>query len=200
MRKTVVIAEVACFAVAAILGCIYSDRLNRERELKDHIEAVGAQTLSIARELQGKVQRFSSELDSRLSSGEEYFASATNKMAGLRQRWGKSTDEKVRQILAEAESGLAEEEQKLVAAREAKARVKSALEPLVAELAEIEGMSITNAATLEMVVQRVADCSDSFNAVKQSQDIAAIVGMSSRFRSHVDAIEKIFNFALFKPE
>jgi hypothetical protein len=34
---TVVIAEVACFAVAAILGCIYSDRLNRERELKEHI-------------------------------------------------------------------------------------------------------------------------------------------------------------------
>jgi len=51
VRKTVVIAEVACFAVAAILGCIYSDRLNRERELKEHIEAVGAQALSTVREL-----------------------------------------------------------------------------------------------------------------------------------------------------
>ena len=196
MRKAVVIAEVACFAVAAVLGCIYSDRLNRERELKEHIEAVGAQTLSIARELQGKVQRFSSELDSRLSSGEEYFASATNKMAGLRQRWEKSTDEKVRQILAEAESKLAEEGQQLVAAREAKARVKSALDSLSADLAEIEGMTIADEATLRMVSQRVVGCSDSFNAVKQSQDIAAIVGMSSRFRSHVDAIVMDAAYAL----
>ena len=196
MRKTVVIAEVACFAVAAILGCIYSDRLNRERELKEHIEATGAKALSTVRELQGNIRRFSSKLDLMVAEGEKCFASATNKVAGLRQRWEKSTDEKVRQILAEAESKLAEEGTQLVAAREAKARVKSALEPLVAELAEIEGMSITNAATLAMVVQRVADCSDSFNAVKQSQDIAAIVGMSSRFRSHVDAIVMDAAYAL----
>ena len=189
MRKAVVIAEVACFAVAAVLGCIYSDRLNRERELKEHIEAVGAQTLSIARELQGKVQRFSSELDSRLSSGEEYFASATNKMAGLRQRWEKSTDEKVRQILAEAESKLAEEGQQLVAAREAKARVKSALDSLSADLAEIEGMSITNEATLRMVSQRVVGCSDSFNAVRRSPDNSVIVRGSIRMRADFIVME-----------
>ena len=131
-----------------------------------------------------------------VAEGEKCFASATNKVASLRRQWEKSTDGEVRQILAEAESKLAEEGTQLVAAREAKARVKSALEPLVAELAEIEGMSITNAATLAMVVQRVVDCSDSFNAVKQSQDIAAIVGMSSRFRSHVDAIVMDAAYAL----
>ena len=175
MRKTVVIAEVACFAVAAILGCIYSDRLNRERERREHIEATGAKALSTVRELQGNIRRFSSKLDLMVAEGEKCFASATNKVASLRRQWEKSTDGEVRQILAEAESKLAEEGTQLVAAREAKARVKSALEPLVAELAEIEGMSITNAATLAMVVQRVVDCSDSFNAVKQSQDIAASV-------------------------
>ena len=181
MRKSVVIAEVACFAVAAVLGCIYSDRLNRERELKEHIEAVGAKALSTVRELQGNIRRFSSKLDLMVAEGEKCFASATGE---------------VRQILAEAESKLAEEGQQLIAAREAKARVKSALDSLVAELAEIEGMSITNAATLAVVVQRVVDCSDSFNAVKQSQDIAAIVGMSSRFRSHVDAIVMDAAYAL----
>ena len=196
MRKTVVIAEVACFAVAAILGCIYSDRLNRERELKEHIEAAGAKALSTVRELQGNIRRFSSKLDLMVAKGEKCFASATNKVASLRRQWEKSTDGEVRQILAEAESKLAEEGTQLVAALEAKARVKPALEPLVAELAEIEGMSITNAATLAVVVQRVADCSDSFNAVKQSQDIAAIVGMSSRFRSHVDAIVMDAAYAL----
>ena len=196
MRKAVVIAEVACFAVAAVLGCIYSDRLNRERERREHIEATGAKALSTVRELQGNIRRFSSKLDLMVAEGEKCFASATNKVASLRRQWEKSTDGEVRQILAEAESKLAEEGTQLVAAREAKARVKSALEPLVAELAEIEGMSITNAATLAMVVQRVVDCSDSFNAVKQSQDIAAIVGMSSRFRSHVDAIVMDAAYAL----
>ena len=196
MRKTVVIAEVACFAVAAILGCIYSDRLTRERELKEHIEAVGAQALSTVRELQGNIRRFSSELDSRLSSGEEYFASATNKMAGLRQRWGKSTDEKVWQILAEAESGLAEEEQKLVAAREAKTRVMSVLDSLSADLAEIEGMTIADEATLRMVSQRVVGCSDSFNAVRRSPDVAGIVRISSRFHSRLEFIINMTHRAL----
>ena len=196
MRKSVVIAEALCLVGAAAIGLIYSDRLNRERERREHIEATGAKALSTVRELQGNIRRFSSKLDSRLSSGEKCFASATNKVASLRRQWEKSTDGEVRQILAEAESKLAEEGTQLVAAREAKARVKSALEPLVVELAEIEGMSITNAATLAMVVQRVADCSDSFNAVKQSQDIAAIVGMSSRFRLHVDAIVMDAAYAL----
>ena len=196
MRKSVVIAEALCLVGAAAIGLIYSDRLNRERERREHIEATGAKALSTVRELQGNIRRFSSKLDLMVAEGEKCFASATNKVASLRQQWEKSTDGEVRQILAEAESKLAEEGTQLVAAREAKARVKSALEPLVAELAEIEGMSITNAATLAMVVQRVVDCSDSFNAVKQSQDIAAIVGMSSRFRSHVDAIVMDAAYAL----
>ena len=188
MRKFVFIAEVICFAGAAVLGCIYSDRRNLERERREHIEATGAKALSTVRELQGNIRRFSSKLDLMVAEGEKCFASATNKVASLRRQWEKSTDGEVRQILAEAESKLAEEGQQLVAAREAKARVKSALEPLVAELAEIEGMSITNAATLAMVVQRVVDCSDSFNAVKQSPDIAEIVRMQYRLRSHVDRI------------
>ena len=196
MRKSVVIAEALCLVGAAAIGLIYSDRLNRERERREHIEATGAKALSTVRELQGNIRRFSSKLDLMVAEGEKCFASATNKVASLRRQWEKSTDGEVRQILAEAESKLAEEGTQLVAAREAKARVKSALEPLVAELAEIEGMSITNAATLAMVVQRVVDCSDSFNAVKQSQDIAAIVGMSSRFRSHVDAIVMDAAYAL----
>ena len=87
MRKTVVIAEVACFAVAAILGCIYSDRLNRERELKEHIEAVGAKALSTVRELQGNIRRFSSKLDLMVAEGEKCFACATNKVASLRRQW-----------------------------------------------------------------------------------------------------------------
>ena len=196
MRKSVVIAEALCLVGAAAIGLIYSDRLNRERERREHIEATGAKALSTVRELQGNIRRFSSKLDLMVAEGEKCFASATNKVASLRRQWEKSTDGEVRQILAEAESKLAEEGTQLVAAREAKARVKSALEPLVSELAEIEGMSITNAATLAMVVQRVVDCSDSFNAVKQSQDIAAIVGMSSRFRSHVDAIVMDAAYAL----
>ncbi|MBO6120228.1 MAG: hypothetical protein J6Q49_00060 [Kiritimatiellae bacterium] len=196
MRKSVVIAEALCLVGAAAIGLIYSDRLNRERERREHIEATGAKALSTVRELQGNIRRFSSKLDLMVAEGEKCFASATNKVASLRRQWEKSMDGEVRQILAEAESKLAEEGTQLVAAREAKARVKSALEPLVSELAEIEGMSITNAATLAMVVQRVVDCSDSFNAVKQSQDIAAIVGMSSRFRSHVDAIVMDAAYAL----
>ena len=180
MRKSVVIAEALCLVGAAAIGLIYSDRLNRERERREHIEATGAKALSTVRELQGNIRRFSSKLDLMVAEGEKCFASATNKVASLRRQWEKSTDGEVRQILAEAESKLAEEGTQLVAAREAKARVKSALEPLVAELAEIEGV----------------DCSDSFNAVKQSQDIAAIVGMSSRFRSHVDAIVMDAAYAL----
>ena len=42
MRKSVVIAEALCLVGAAAIGLIYSDRLNRERERREHIEATGA--------------------------------------------------------------------------------------------------------------------------------------------------------------
>ena len=188
MRKFVFIAEVFCFAGAAVLGCIYSDRLNREREFRAHIEAVGAKALSAAREMQGDVQRLSSSLDSMVAKIEDCYSKATNDLAGLRQEWESKPNEKIRQILAEAGSKLAEQGQQLVAAREAKARVKSALEPLSADLAEIEGMAITNETTLTMVAQRVRECFGAFSDVKESPDIAEIVRMQYRLRSHVDRI------------
>ena len=188
MRKFVFIAEVICFAGAAGLGCIYSDRLNREREFRAHIEAVGAKALSTARAMQGDIQRLSSSLDSRIAKIEDCYSKATNDLAGLRQEWESKPNEKIRQILAEAGSKLAEQGQQLVAAREAKARVKSALEPLSADLAEIEGMAITNETTLTMVAQRVRECYGAFSDVKQSPDIAEIVRMQYRLRSHVARI------------
>ena len=51
MRKSVVIAEALCLVGAAAIGLIYSDRLNRERERREHIEATGAKALSTVREL-----------------------------------------------------------------------------------------------------------------------------------------------------
>ena len=188
MRKFVFIAEVICFAVAAVLGCIYSDRRNLERERREHIEAVGAKALSAAREMQGDIQRLSSSLDSMVAKIEDCYSKATNDLAGLRQEWESKPNEKIRQILAEAGSKLAEQGQQLVAAREAKARVKSALEPLSADLAEIEGMAITNETTLTMVAQRVRECFEAFSDVKESPDIAEIVRMQYRLRSHVDRI------------
>ena len=104
MRKSVVIAEALCLVGAAAIGLIYSDRLNRERERREHIEATGAKALSTVRELQGNIRRFSSKLDLMVAEGEKCFASATNKVASLRRQWEKSTDGEVRQILAEAES------------------------------------------------------------------------------------------------
>lgn len=189
MRKSVVIAEALCLVGAAAIGLIYSDRLNRERERREHIEATGAKALSTVRELQGNIRRFSSKLDLMVAEGEKCFASATNKVASLRRQWGKSTDEKVRQILAEAESGLAEEEQKLVAAREAKTRVMFVLDSLSADLAEIEGMTIADEATLRMVSQRVVGCSDSFNAVRRSPDNSVIVRGSIRMRADFIVME-----------
>ena len=154
------------------LGIVYCDRLSRERELRRHIEATGARALSLARRQQDEVRSYLSGLNSAFTRVETRYSSATNEMADLRKLWGNDPDERVRQALEEAESELAKVESRLAAAGEVKARMASELELLAADLAEVEGMSTTNVATLMMVTTK---CYDSLLAIRQSPDYAEFI-------------------------
>ena len=190
-RVHLLIAAGAVCLVGAWLGIsAYIDRLNCEREYRASVEAQAAAVLSFARKVQDEVTGFRSGMDSAIAKVEDHYSSATNEMAILsRGRWA---NEKIRQILVETESELARDELKIAAALEVKARVTAALERIVADLAEIEGMSLTNEATLNMALEREGDCLASFYAIKRSPDIEELVKFKRQFNStHFERI--VFN-------
>ena len=171
------LAGLLCFT-GAVLGLGYTlgnnDRLRRERDHRARIEAAGARIASDAHGRQQYLQRFLSEWDGHFVEMENLDISATNEMEHLRQQWGNSSNERVRRAVAECESELAKYETRLAAAREAKARVEAAVKSFAADLDEIEGVAITNEATLKQASNRLFDCESSFSALCKSDDIDAI--------------------------